>query len=74
MSLNSCMWSTAVRIIITRVGNRLTLSNMTKLGLTKEIVIAQVELGLQELHNIGLAHCDVSVANVCVDDSGGGFG
>lgn len=57
-------------IVIARIGNRLTLSNMIKLGLTKEMVISQVELGLEELHNIGLAHCDISVDNVFIDDSG----
>jgi hypothetical protein len=57
-------------ILITRLGNRLTLANMTKLRLTKEMVIAQVGLGLVELHNIGLAHCDISVENVFIDDQG----
>ncbi len=57
-------------IMISRIGNRLTRSNMTKLGLTTVMVIAQVLLGLQELHNIGLAHCDVSVNNVFIDDGG----
>jgi hypothetical protein len=57
-------------IMITRIGNRLTLANMAKQGLTKESVVEQVLLGLQELHNIGFAHCDVSVENVFVDECG----
>jgi hypothetical protein len=57
-------------IMITRVGSRLTLGNMAQQGLTKESVVAQVQLGLQELHDIGFAHCDVSVENVFIDERG----
>jgi hypothetical protein len=57
-------------IIITRIGNRLTVSNMVKFGLTKDMVISQTRLGLKELHTIGLAHCDISVDNVFIDDNG----
>jgi hypothetical protein len=57
-------------IMITRIGNRLTLANMAKQGLTKESVVEQVRLGLQELHNNGFAHCDVSVENVFIDECG----
>jgi hypothetical protein len=57
-------------IVITRIGNRLTMSNMIKFGLTKEMVISQTRQGLEELHTIGLAHCDISVDNVFIDDNG----
>ena len=33
-------------------------------------MIEQVRLGLDELHSIGLAHCDISVDNVLIDDNG----
>lgn len=57
-------------IMITRIGNRLTLANMNKLSLTRDMVIGQVRLGLDELHGIGLAHCDVKVSNVFIDSYG----
>jgi len=43
---------------------------MTNFGLTKDTMILQVKEGLDELHSIGLAHCDISVSNVLIDDNG----
>jgi hypothetical protein len=57
-------------IMITTIGSRLSLANMTKEGLTKVSVVAHVLQGLQELHNIGFAHCDVSVENVFIAERG----
>jgi hypothetical protein len=57
-------------IIITRIGNKLSLVNMNCANLTKEMVVSQVRRGLNELHDIGLAHCDLMVSNVFIDSNG----
>jgi hypothetical protein len=56
--------------VVTRIGNKLTTSTMARLHVGKEMVIAQVQSGLDELHNIGLAHCDLCIENVYIDDDG----
>jgi hypothetical protein len=55
--------------VITRIGNKLVTALSTRM-VTKDQIVEQVLLGLEELHSIGLAHCDVSVKNVFVDDDG----
>jgi len=55
--------------MITRIGNRLQTAVMRG-QVTREQVFHGVAQALHELHSIGLAHCDVSVNNVYVDDDG----
>jgi hypothetical protein len=46
-------------IMITRIGNRLNTTTLTRFGITFNDVFTQVRQGLNELHAIGFAHCDV---------------
>ena len=57
-------------IIITKIGYKLTTSNLLKFKLTKDMVKEQVQLGLDELHSVLLAHCDLSINNVFIDANG----
>jgi hypothetical protein len=59
---NSCM--------ITRLGYMLTKENINRFRLTPDEVMKQVSKGLEELHAIGFAHCDVCIANVFIDSDG----
>jgi hypothetical protein len=59
-------------IIITRVGARLR--DALRIGLTsKEKVLDDVKAGLEELHQNGLAHGDIRIENVFVDQNGVSF-
>ena len=52
-------------ITIMGINNKLTASNIARLHVSKEEVVAQIRLlGLEEMHIIELAHCDLSIDNV----------
>ena len=55
---------------ITRIGNKLNSLNISRFSLTKESICAQVKQGLDELHIIGFAHCDICIDNVYIADDG----
>jgi hypothetical protein len=55
-------------IMITRIGRRLRLCIMNG-TVSRQQAISEVELGLQELHKLGFAHCDVWIENVFVDQN-----
>ena len=46
------------------INNKLTTSNIARFHVSKEEVVAQIRLGLEEMHIIELAHCDLSIDNV----------
>ena len=54
-------------VMITRIGSRLR-DAMRNRGLTVTQVCNQVKAGLDQLHSINIAHCDLCVDNVFVDD------
>eukprot|EP01041_Mallomonas_annulata_P006272 gene6272-12703_t len=54
------------KLLITRVGMRIQRAIMDEL-ITKELAIEHIRLALEELHAIGLAHCDVFIENVFYD-------
>jgi hypothetical protein len=56
--------------LITRLGHKLSSSTMARAHLSKDDLIQQVQNGLDELHSLGLAHCDLSLNNVFIDDAG----
>lgn len=55
--------------IITRVGRKLR-DCIVDRTVTKEVALQHITLGIRELHNINLAHCDICVSNCYVDMSG----
>jgi len=55
--------------MITRIGNKLQTA-LDRGTVTRAQIMDGVRRGLQELHDLQLAHCDVSVSNVYVDDDG----
>jgi len=56
-----------VSITIHRIGNKLrnVISN-----LDKQDVLAQVESGMKQLHEMNYAHCDICLDNIFVEDNG----
>lgn len=56
-------------ITIERVGKRLV-DAMREYGLGKPDVLRQVEAGINQLHGIGFAHCDLCTDNIFVDEEG----
>jgi serine/threonine protein kinase len=54
-------------IEITRVGVKL--STRIKEGYCKEQAVAQIKLGIEQLHQNGYAHGDISLDNIFVDDA-----
>lgn len=53
-------------VLITRIGRR-ALDALRLRSVTVEQIIDGVRAGMQQLHDIGLAHCDISLSNVFVD-------
>ena len=56
--------------LITRLGYKLSRSSISSAHLSIDEVKRQVQEGLDELHALGYAHCDLSVNNVFIDDNG----
>ena len=56
-------------ILIMRLGVQLRTA-LANGSTTREVAIASVRAGLDQLHQLGLAHCDVKVGNVFVDFNG----
>jgi serine/threonine protein kinase len=55
--------------LVTRVGTML--STAIRDGMvTKEQAIAGVRAGIDQLHALGWAHCDITIDNVFVDETG----
>ena len=54
-------------IIITRIGCKINHSNLAQYNLSKLQVREQVEQGLNELHELGFAHCDIFIDNIFID-------
>eukprot|EP01038_Epipyxis_sp_PR26KG_P016579 gene16579-22635_t len=54
------------RITVKRIGQTLRQAIVDKV-VTRENALFQVETAVAELHNIGLAHCDISVNNIFVE-------
>lgn len=54
-------------VLITRVAMRL-MDALAAGAITPQDAINHVRLGVEELHSIGYAHCDIVVENVFVDD------
>ena len=70
-------WGEAVEsnqnaIMITRVADKLT-EAIHAGKISREQAINHISLGVQELHSINLAHCDIVMDNVFVDDAGVAF-
>jgi hypothetical protein len=55
--------------IATRVGRKLN-ACITDRTITRDVAFAQIQSGVQELHDIGFAHCDICVDNCLVDVTG----
>ncbi len=55
--------------IATRIGRKLKDCIMDQ-TITKELALEHIRLGVQELHGIGFAHCDLCVDNCFVDVNG----
>lgn len=56
-------------VMITRIGRRL-LDVVVEGALTHEKILQDVRAGLEELHGLGYAHCDLRLENLFVDDKG----
>lgn len=72
LRLENVEWGEAVvnnenAVLITRMGRRV-LSALNTNVVTSQQIIDGVRSALQQLHDIGLAHCDISLSNVYVDD------
>ena len=70
-------WGEAVEsnqnaIMITRVADKLTAAIYAE-KISREQAINHITLAVQELHSINLAHCDIVMDNVFVDDAGVAF-
>ena len=59
-------------ILITRVADKLTAAIHAE-KISREQTITHISLAVQELHLINLAHCDIVIDNVFVDDAGVAF-
>eukprot|EP01041_Mallomonas_annulata_P000777 gene777-1493_t len=55
------------KLLITRVGIRISIAIYNKF-ISTESIIKDINLALEELHTIGLAHCDVFIKNVFYDE------
>ena len=55
------------KIIITRIGATLPVALATR-RLDKLAAFEQVKRGVEQLHSIGYAHCDICIDNIFVDD------
>jgi tRNA A-37 threonylcarbamoyl transferase component Bud32 len=53
-------------ITITRIGSRLRDAIRTR-HMDKTSILAQIKLGIGQLHANGYAHCDISIDNIFVD-------
>ncbi len=56
-----------VSITIHRIGNKL---RNVICNLSKQSVLAQVESGIKQLHEINYAHCDICLDNIFVEENG----
>ena len=59
-------------IRITRVGIPVSTAIRNKIT-TKDRIYEDVAAGVAELHGLGLAHCDIHMGNVFVDEDGTAF-
>lgn len=75
--LSHVEWGEAVpddanAIIITRVGSQLE-DALAAGDINRDDAVAHIRLAVEELHNIGFAHCDIVMDNVFVDNDGVAF-
>jgi hypothetical protein len=53
-------------VTITTVGRRLQ-DSIRSCGLSKSVVLQQVQAAVEQLHGLGIAHCDICVDNIFVN-------
>ena len=54
-------------VMITRVG-RMLLDVIAEKCITSQKILDDIRIGLDELHDVGYAHCDLKIENCCVDN------